>query len=540
MIGSQHQGGDTTSPVVPDGTSISATDCSLGNATYEDCVTPTGSITYGDGTAQPYYLAMPDWVYGSDTLAAVTLLHRNTPSAQETRSTNIYAFAVPLKAGATVDSVTLPDLADAARKYVPGLHIIGMSVRDTTTAANGAAWTGSWSAPTEERFHFSDMGAFSNQTFREVTMASAGGDSVRLRLSNALGTDPLTLDHVTVAPYGNGATLASPPVDVTFGGAKSVVIPEGGELYSDPIPMTVAPRGVITTSIHLVNQVNYLVMHPWAATDTVGYVSAVGSGDHTTDTANTAFTGTGTESGRFADILTGVDVTTTDHRPTVSVLGDGLVNTRTTGTTAGYTTSRFNQWLAYRLVNNTDGIPVYGVVASGIENNYLGTDQGAGAGGRAALTRLDRDVLSVPGIRTVVVTQGLEDIVAGHDDVDIDNALGLLRDQLRGWGIKVIFTTLPPCDGYSPCTTAVDQNRIDTNTWITDQLDFTSPTVTYVDAESVVAVTDTASTADPQALKLGNDAAPADFDSGDHVNLTSDGYSTISNAYDLASLGPDA
>ncbi|MFE2213701.1 hypothetical protein ACFW93_17290 [Streptomyces canus] len=135
-------------------------------------------------------------------------------------------------------------------------------------------------------------------------------------------------------------------------------------------------------------------------------------------------------------------------------------------------------------------------MASGIENNYLGTDQGAGAGGRAALTRLDRDVLSVPGIRTVVVTQGLEDIVAGHDDVDIDNALGLLRDQLKGWGIKVVFTTLTPCDGYSPCTT--------------------------------------------EALKLGNDAVPADFDSGDHVNLTSDGYSTISNAYDLASLGPDA
>ncbi|MFG2776968.1 hypothetical protein ACGFY7_03800 [Streptomyces prunicolor] len=155
------------------------------------------------------------------------------------------------------------------------------------------------------------------------------------------------------------------------------------------------------------------------------------------------------------------------------------------------------------------------------------------------LTRLDRDVLFVPGIRTVVVTQGLEDIVAGHDDVDIGSALGLLRDQLKGWGIKVIFTTLTPCDGYSACTAAVDQNRIDTNTWITDQTDFTSPTVSYVDAEEIVAVTDTASTADPQALKLGNDTAPADFDSGDHVNLTADGYNAISDAFDLASLGPD-
>ncbi|MER7929666.1 hypothetical protein ABTY96_42130 [Streptomyces sp. NPDC096057] len=539
-VASEHQDGDTTNPVVPDNTNTSATNCSLGNGTYEDCTTPKGFITYGDGTSQPYYLTMPDWVDGPDTMAAVTLPYRNIPTNPVTHSTNIYAFAVPLKAGATVSSVNLPDVAGAARKYVPGMHIIGMSVRDTTTAANNASWTGSWSAPTEERFQFSAMGAFSNQTFREVSQISAGGDHVRLRLSNALGTNPLTLDHVTVAPYSTGAATASTPVDVTFGGVKSVVIPEGGELYSDPIPMAVAPGGVITTSIHLVNQVNYLVMHPWAATDSVGYVSAVGSGDHTADTADTAFTGTGTVAGRSTDILTGVDVTTTDHQPTVSVLGDGLINTRTTGNTAGYSTPRYNQYLANHLITNTDGVPVYGVVASGIENNYLGTDQGAGAGGRAALTRLDRDVLSVPGIKTVVVTQGLEDIVAGHDDVDIDSALGLLRDQLKGWGIKVIFTTLTPCDGNSACTAAVDQNRIGTNTWITDQLDFTSPTVSYVDAEAIVGVTDTASAADPQALKLGNGAAPADFDSGDHVNLTTDGYSTISNAFDLASLGPDA
>jgi hypothetical protein len=539
-IGSQHQDRDFTSPAVPDNTNTSATNCSLGNGTYEDCVTPTGSITYGDGNSDRYYLAMPDWVDGPDTMAAVTLPHRNIPSAQITHSANIYAFAVPLRAGATVSSVSLPDLADAARKYVPGMHVIGMSVRDTTTAANGATWTGSWSAPNEDRFQYSSMGAFSNQTFREITQTSAGGNNVRLRLSDALGADPLTLDHVTVAPYSNGATTASTPVDVTFGGSKSVVIPEGGELYSDPIPLTVAPGGVITTSIHLVNQVSYLVMHPWAGNDTLGYISAVGSGDHTTDTANTAFTGTGTIASRSTDILTEVDVTTADHQPTVSVLGDGLINTRTTGTTAGYNTPRFNQYLADRLITNTDGVPVYGVVASGIENNYLGPDQTTGGGGRVALTRLDRDVLSVPGIRTVVVTQGLEDIVAGQDDVGIDSALGLLRDQLKGWGIKVIFTTLTPCDGYSACTATADQNRIDTNTWITNQTDFTSPTVSYVDADAIVRVPDTASKADPQALKLGNDAAPADFDSGDHVNLTADGYSTISNAFDLASLGPDA
>ncbi|MFD5753693.1 hypothetical protein ACFWIZ_00065 [Streptomyces sp. NPDC127044] len=539
FVGSQHQDGDNTSPIVPDNTNTSATNCSLGDGTYEDCVTPKGSITYGDHTAQPFNLTMPDWVYGSDALAAVTLLHRNTPSTQQTRNTNIYAFAVPLKAGATLDSVTLPDLADTARQYVPGLHIISMAVRDTTTAPSGATWTGTWGAPAEERFQFSSMGAFRNQTIRMATTASVSGNTVRLRLSNALGTDPLTLDHVTVASQSQGAVPTSTPADVTFGGSKSVVIPEGGELYSDPIPIRINAGSALLTSVHLVNQVTYLVMHPWAAPDTLGYVSAVGSGDHTADATGTAFTGTGTTWGRFTDILTEVDVVAADNRPSVSILGDGLVNTRTTGTTAGYNTPRFSNDLSARLRTNTDGTPVYGIVASGIENNYLGTDQGAGAGGRSVLTRLDRDVLSIPGLRTVVVTQGLEDIVAGHDDVDIDSALGLLRKQLKGWGIKVIFTTLTPCNGYSACTATVDQNRIDTNTWITDQLDITTPKVSYVDAESAVAVPNPASTTDPQALMLDADPAPSDFDSGDHVNLTEHGYSTISNSFDLASLGPD-
>ncbi|MFJ7899765.1 hypothetical protein ACIQ6V_04490 [Streptomyces sp. NPDC096198] len=535
-VWSKHHDDDSTSPVVPDGTNTSATNCSLGSGTYEDCVTPRGSITYGDGTTQGYYLTMPDWVYGSDTLAAVTLPHRNSKTTQQTRNTNIYAFAVPLKAGAALDSVTLPDLADAARAFVPGMHILGMSVRDTTTAADGATWTGTWSAPTEQRLQFTNVGAFKDQTIRIITQSSAGGDNVRLRLSNALGTDPLTLDHVTTGYYKSGAATTAAPVDVTFGGSRSVVIPEGGELYSDPIPMHVAPGISLTTSMHLVNVVNYLVMHPWAAPDTLGYVSAAGSGDHTTDTTDTAFNGTGTATGRFSDILTEVDVTSTDHRPAVSVLGDGLVNTGS-GFTAGNQTLRYNNDLSYRLRTNTDNVPDYGVLASGIPNNYLADDQDTG--GRAVLTRLDRDVLSIPNLKTVIVAQGLKDIVAGNDDTDVVSTLTLLRDQLRTWGVKVIFTTLTPCRGNSACTKAIDQNRAQTNSWITDQTDYTAPRVSYVDAESTVAVPDTTSTDDPTPLMLNAGAAPHDYDSGDHVNLTADGYSAITSTIDLTTLGPD-
>ncbi|MGQ5638921.1 MULTISPECIES: hypothetical protein [unclassified Streptomyces] len=58
----------------------------------------------------------------------------HTSGTQETRSTHFDAFAVPLKPGAEISSVTLPDLGSAARRNVPVLHPFGMALRDTTTA----------------------------------------------------------------------------------------------------------------------------------------------------------------------------------------------------------------------------------------------------------------------------------------------------------------------------------------------------------------------------------------------------------------------
>ncbi|MEV7125730.1 hypothetical protein [Streptomyces sp. NPDC093260] len=62
-----------------------------------------------------------------------------------------------------------------------------------------------------------------------------------------------------------------------------------------------------------------------------------------------------------------------------------------------------------------------------------------------------------------------------------------------------------------------------------------------MDAEAAVAVPmDPASTEEPQPLKLAGDPAPGDFDAGDHVNLTADGYRAVTDAFDLTALGPDS
>ncbi|WP_439947995.1 hypothetical protein [Streptomyces sp. BBFR109] len=542
FVDSERAGDDYSSPVVPDGTSVSGTECSLGNGQYEDCRAggPYGSVTYADGTTGAYHLTVPDWVYGSNALAAVTLPHRNHASGtQEARSTNIYAFAVPLKAGAQVSSVTLPDLSDAARQDVPGLHILGMAVRDTTTAPGGAQWTGAWGSPNEGAFNY-ETTDYKDQTFRIAADPSVAGAEVRIRLSNALGRTPLTIDHTTLATQSSGAAPTAAPADLTFnGGSRTVTIPAGGEVYSDPAAYTATPGKRIMISLHLVNDVPYLVQHSWAGA-AYQYVSAVGSGDHTTDTGTTAFSGTGAFSGYFTDILTGIDVVTGDDRPAVAVLGDHLVAPFADGTKPGLATPRLSDDLATRLRGNDQGVPDYGVVATGIEDNRLATEPQT-RGGPAALTRLDRDVLALPGLTTVVVDEGLTDILDGTDDTSLDDAYEQLLAQLRGWGIKVVLTTLTPCQGYAACTADADTDRVTANTWITDQVDFSTPTVGYVDAEAAVAVpVDPASTEEPQPLKLAGDPAPGDFDAGDHVNLTADGYRAVTDAFDLTALGPDS
>ncbi|MFB7500361.1 hypothetical protein ACFC09_37770 [Streptomyces sp. NPDC056161] len=538
-VSSQRADDDYSSPVIPDGTSVSGTECTLGNGQYEDCRAggPYGSVTYADGSTGAYHLTVPDWVSGSNALATVTLPHRNhTNGTQETRSTNIYAFAVPLKPGAQLSSVTLPDLADTARKYVPGLHIFGMAVRDTTSAPGGAAWTGAWSAPNEGAFNYEGTD-YKDQTFRITADPSVAGSSVRIRLSNALGRTPLTIDHTTIATQASGAAPTATPTDLTFnGGSKTVTIPIGGEVYSDPVSHTATPGKRIMISLHLANDVPYLVQHGWAGA-TTQYVSAVGSGDHTTDTATTAFTGAGVYWGWFTDILTNIDVTTNGSQPTVAVLGDNLVDPAASVSKANPAAPRISDNLATSLQTNTQNIPDYGVVASGIESNRIATEQSPG--GPAVLTRLDRDVLALPGITTVIVDEGLKDITSGAEDISLEQAYDLLLTQLRGWGIKVILTTLTPCQGYAPCTTEADANRVATNSWITDQVDYSTPTVTYTDAESAVAVPDPTSTADPTPLILNAGTAPTDYDTGDHINLTTNAYNTITTTIDLTTLGPD-
>ncbi|WP_432850720.1 LamG-like jellyroll fold domain-containing protein [Amycolatopsis sp. CA-161197] len=539
--------GDNTAPYVPAGIAVAGTYCFDSTNPAAFCA-PSGTITYSDGTSQTYYLTVPDWAAGPEAIDTVTLPHENQAGSQVAKNVKLYSFSVPLASGKAIASVTMPDVSNNLLPTTTGLHIFAMATRNTTVtgAPQGKTWTGAWANATEGQYNFEGGTNYANQTFRVAVKPSIAGNTVRIKLDDGLGTSPLKIGPVTIAlTPGTSTPSASPSgpfTHVTFGGispasSAPLTIPEGGMLYSDPLPFTVDPSQYLLVSFQLVNSVPYLVQHSWTNT-AYEYVSSVGSGDHTTDTSGAAFAGTGTHQGWFTDVLTGVDVATTGT-PTQAVLGDGLIdawqpNTHPDGTIG------FPDDLTTAEPTTPSG---YGTIAEGIEANQLMTDnpqtyKSGAVGGPAALSRIDRDILDQPGINTVVVYEGLEDVLSGRTADDLtSNGYTQLIDYFKAYNINVIVAGLTPCAGYTgdgatpnnPCTTTVDQQRTTTNTWLSSGPDllsqWTTPSLFYLDSDAAVGVPDTTT----GETKLNSNA-----DVGDHVNLSNAGYAALATAY----LGP--
>jgi hypothetical protein len=579
--------GDVTAPYVPAGSAVVGEECDSyqSGISGSPCSVPAGTITYTSASGaspQSYYLTVPDWVSGPAGPAAVEFPDRATPSGTQADGPKIYAFSVPLQPGAQVASVTLPDVGSTlsaaggitdGRDSFPNLHVLGIAVAGTTTdtpggaaLASGQSWTGAWASPAEGAYApLPGAGsAFSNQTFRIALQASAGGSALRLRLSDDLGWlagtsgEPLDIGAVTVAEQDTGASVTGTPVPVTFGGSGTVTIPEGGDVYSDPVAMTITPGEYLTVSVYLANSVPYLVQHSMCSA-CAEYISAEGAGNLTADTGGTPFSATGTVEGQFTDILTGVDVQTSGT-PTVAVLGNGLIDALGADTTPPLQGVRVASDLAAELQSaaGAGNQPAFGVIGEGIEANQVltSTDTGTtGTGGPSALARLAQDVLADPGVGTVIVNEGLEDLLqAGNSstaETDLITGYGELMNQLNAWGITVIFGTMTPCAGYAgsgsqtpedACTTGtaptVESNRFDVNNsylmaQFGNSLCLLGPCDMAVDFDSAV------STSPPSGGNTGDSPvetlASAD-NSGDNVNLSNAGYQAITDTIPLSDL----
>ena len=79
----------------------------------------------------------------------------------------------------------------------------------------------------------------SNQTIRSIVKPDLWNNTIRIRLSNVFGNQPLTFNAITVALQEYAANLVKESITpVSFNGSKSLTIPPGQEVWSDAINLS--------------------------------------------------------------------------------------------------------------------------------------------------------------------------------------------------------------------------------------------------------------------------------------------------------------
>ncbi len=102
----------------------------LGTGDY-GTATGTGTITYTDGTQQPFTLSFPDWYAnaasdGGDVLD--TFPYHNTQTGKGANKVSLYYESIPLQAGKQVEFVTLPNVSSGVATNQTAMHIFAVSI----------------------------------------------------------------------------------------------------------------------------------------------------------------------------------------------------------------------------------------------------------------------------------------------------------------------------------------------------------------------------------------------------------------------------
>lgn len=294
-----------------------------------------------------------------------------------------------------------------------------------------SAWVPAWTASAAPaRFDLVDgvPQVHRDQTIRQDIRLGVSARSLRLRLSNELGVAPLRVRAMTAAIAGET------PAAVTFSGEADVVLAPGVTLLSDAIPLSAPAFSRLTITMHVPDEAPGVVRRsPMRLAPGDAPVSETAPLDYRQ----------GFVSAVYAERETAPAV--------VVALGDSI--------TEGATTTRgadadWPSLLADRLHAACPGGFV--VVNAGISGNQVVRD------GRSpnVRSRLDRDVLSLPGVTHVVWIEGINDIRhdgnpmnPGRDPEEVIAAYRQVVTRLHLHGIKVFGGTLTAFGGsarYDP------------------------------------------------------------------------------------------
>ncbi|MDS7958657.1 MULTISPECIES: SGNH/GDSL hydrolase family protein [unclassified Acinetobacter] len=406
--------------------------------------------------------------------------------------------------------------------YQPALFSLVLFTSFAQAEVQKSQWVTTWAASPQKVwnkdfvFPTNIPDQISNQTIKQISQISLGGEAVRLVFTNQYGDQPLYIDKTTVGLVKGQSLKSKSAYPVYFSGKLKAQILPGKQLISDPIPLPVPDHAQLMVNSFIQKPTTFKTFH-WDAKQTSWLIT--GNQTANLNTPSSAKTTTA----RL--LLSAVEVKPKRKAHVVAVIGDSITDGATATLDAN---TRWTDFLAKRLSPHQ-----VAVINSGISGNRLLTD----GMGDNALDRLKKEVFQYSGVKTLIVLVGINDIswpgtaFAPKQQIPTFEALtqgykGVV-DEAHRQGIQVIGATLLPFSGALPNTPLdnyyqpnKDELRQRINHWIRTSHTF----------DGVLEL--------EQGLKDPKhpDRLNPIYDSGDHLHPNDRGNQQMANLVDLKQL----
>ncbi|WP_159137682.1 SGNH/GDSL hydrolase family protein [Acinetobacter pittii] len=406
--------------------------------------------------------------------------------------------------------------------YQPALFSLVLFTSFAQAEVQKSQWVTTWAASPQKVwnkdfvFPTNIPDQISNQTIKQISQISLGGEAIRLVFTNQYGDQPLYIDKTTVGLVKGQSLKSKSAYPVYFSGKLKAQILPGKQLMSDPIPLPVPNHSQLMVNTFIQKPTTFKTFH-WDAKQTSWLIT--GNQTANLNTPSSAKTTTA----RL--LLSAVEVKPKRKAHVVAVIGDSITDGATATLDAN---TRWTDFLAKRLSPHQ-----VAVINSGISGNRLLTD----GMGDSALKRLNSEVFQYSGIKTLIVLVGINDIswpgtaFAPKQQIPSFETLteGYKRvvKEAHRQGIQVIGATLLPFSGALPNTPLdnyyqpnKDELRQRINHWIRTSHTFDG----VLDLEQGLK--------DPKHPDRLNPI----YDSGDHLHPNDRGNQQMANLVDLNHL----
>lgn len=374
----------------------------------------------------------------------------------------LLSACLPFHAGAT-------DAKPAARKWIATWGQAMTSQYVQVAGSDGKPKLDAYGQPIER------APTVDHLTLRQSVNVSAGGERVRICLSNYYGRAPLTVSAARIAlgaRHAGDLSAIEPDSDraLSFNGGKpSITIAPGSEAVSDPVELRVPALSSVAVSLYFDGPAQLADFHPLEPVR-VAYAVDGDALQQASLAQRPAAKALPRTDGDHIYVLAGVEVEAPACTRGIVAFGDSI----TDGALASAPTATWPAVLAGLAQRNGDAAAV---VNAGISADELSTDQiGSPEAGASGLKRFLRDVVDRPGITDVVVLFGANDINRGIDSAgyptgasagDLIASMRMLADVAHQHHLRIYAGTVMPFAGfpgwYNPQREAV---RLQFNRWL--------------------------------------------------------------------------